>query len=288
MNIARRKVLAFIVVACAGSVEIAASNAQSNSPSSAIALPTESRVPGGIALVSVGNSEAAPSVEFAGRRTAVIRRDRDWIAIVGIPLSTRPGVQSLAATDGVSKKNIPFTVRDKKYRTQHLTIKNQRQVNPTAEDLQRIEAENARSNAALSLYSQIETPTFVLRSPVAGVRSNTFGSRRIFNGEARNPHTGMDIAAPTGTPIVSPAAGIVVELGDFFFNGNTLYVDHGYGVVTMYCHLSKIAVKKGDRVGAGALLGEVGATGRVTGPHLHFGVALNRAMVDPALMIKAD
>jgi murein DD-endopeptidase MepM/ murein hydrolase activator NlpD len=288
MNITRRQLLVFIAVACGTVIDYSSSNAQSAAPIHAIALPTESRVPGGIALVPVGNSAAPPNVEFAGRRTAVIRRGRDWIAVVGIPLSTAPGIQSLLVTDGTIKRKIPFTVRDKKYRTQHLTIQNQRQVNPTAEDLQRIEAESIRSNVALSLYSQIDAPTLVLRSPVAGVRSNTFGSRRIFNGEARNPHTGMDIAAPTGTPIFSPAAGIVVELGDFFFNGNTLYVDHGFGVVTMYCHLSKIAVKKGEPVAAGALLGEVGATGRVTGPHLHFGVALNRAMVDPALMIKAD
>ena len=288
MNIARRHLLAFIAVVCSATIEAPVSNAQSTPSSAAVALPTESRVPGGIALVPVGNAEVAPTVEFTGRRTAVIRRNKEWIAIVGIPLSTAPGIQALQVTDGSSKRKVSFAVRDKKYLTQHLTIKNQRQVNPTAEDLQRIEAESSRSNAALSLYSQTEEPTTVLQSPVAGVRSNTFGSRRIFNGEARNPHTGMDIAAPTGTQIVSPAAGIVVELGDFFFNGNTLYVDHGHGVVTMYCHLSKILVKKGERVAAGAPLGEVGATGRVTGPHLHFGVALNRAMVDPALMIKSD
>ena len=189
----------------------------------ASALPKEERVPGGIAIVPVGKSDVAPVVEFAGYRAAVIRRDEQWVAVVGIPLSTKPGLQQLR----VGKNQIPFTVKDKRYRTQKLQIENQRQVNPTAEDLVRIESERKRSDAALSSYSPIDTPVFALRSPVVGTRQDTFGFRRIFNGEARNPHSGMDIAASTGTPIVAPAAGIVVELGDFFFNGNTLFVDHG-------------------------------------------------------------
>jgi len=245
-------------------------------------LPQQAPVPGGIAIVPVSKAGTAPIVEFGGYRVAVIRKDGQWFAVIGLPLSTKPGKQQLK----VDANKVEFTVKDKHYRTQKLKIENQRQVNPTAEDMVRIESEKLRSDTALSTYSAIESPVFVLRSPVMGTRSDTFGSRRIFNGEARNPHSGMDIAAATGTSIHAPAAGTVIELGEFFFNGNTLFIDHGAGLVTMYCHLSKFNVSKGARVSAGDVLGEVGATGRVTGPHLHFGVALNRAMVDPALLLQ--
>jgi murein DD-endopeptidase MepM/ murein hydrolase activator NlpD len=250
------------------------------------ALPRESRVPGGVAYVVVPGNTEPPIVMYDGYRTAVIRRDGEWIAIVGIPLAAKPGRQSLKVESSAGPTEIAFQILDKRYRTQNLTIKNERQVNPPPEDLRRIEQEQGRSNLALSLFSASDATSLQLASPVKGVRSDSYGSRRVFNGQPRNPHSGMDIAAPKGTPIYSPAAGTVVELGDFFFNGNTLYIDHGNGLVTMYCHLDTIAVKLGDQVKTGDVLGKVGATGRVTGPHLHWGVALNRAMVDPSLFLE--
>jgi murein DD-endopeptidase MepM/ murein hydrolase activator NlpD len=250
----------------------------------AIDLPRENRVPGGIAIVPVSSDVAEPRVEFGDRRAATIRQDNHWLAIVGIPLATPPGPHNLLVTTAKGSRSVAFKVLDKRYRTQHLTVE-QRQVEPLPEDLVRIEHERERSDAALGTYTATDNPTFVLTSPVPGVRSDSFGSRRVFNGQPRNPHSGMDIAANTGTPIKAPAAGVVLDTGNFFFNGNTVFIDHGFGLVTMYCHLSKITVQVGDRVTQGALIGEVGATGRVTGPHLHFGVALNRAMVDPSLLL---
>jgi biotin carboxyl carrier protein len=250
------------------------------------ALPRENRVPGGVAHVSVPGGAKPPVVEYDGRRTAVVKQGDHWVAIVGIPLAAKAGKHTLRVRGEQGSVEVSFDILDKQYRTQHLTIKNQRQVDPNPDDLKRIEREQARSNAALSLYTASGEPKLQLISPVDGRRSDSYGSRRVFNGQPRNPHTGMDIAAPTGTPIRAPADGIVVEAGDFFFNGNTLYIDHGHGLVTMYCHLDSIAVKAGDTVKSGQLIGKVGATGRVTGPHLHWGVALNRAMVDPALFLE--
>jgi murein DD-endopeptidase MepM/ murein hydrolase activator NlpD len=253
-------------------------------------LPQERRVPGGIALVEIPgaavDAATAPTARFGEHQAAVIKRGQRWIAVVGIPLATQPGPQVLQVQTAAGSSEVRFEVQDRKYRTQYLTLKNQRQVEPNPEDVKRIEQEQARSSAALSRFTLDTPPTFELIAPVAGVRSDSYGSRRVFNGQPRNPHSGMDIAAATGTPIKAPAAGTVVEAGDFFFNGNTLYIDHGHGLVTMYCHLSKLGVALGDRVAAGDVIGEVGATGRVTGPHLHWGVALNRAMVDPGLFLK--
>lgn len=276
MNRYRLRALA-LLLACSFSVAAA----------DVAALPHEARVPGGIAFVEVPGGEQAPRVMFGDYQAAVIRQNDHWVAVVGIPLATKPGRQTVQVYSGTGKTEVGFEVADKHYRTQKLTIKNQRQVEPNPDDLKRITAEQKRSNVALSLFTKAGAlPQLGLISPVKGVRSDSYGSRRIFNGQPRNPHTGMDIAAPTGTPIFAPADGKVVEAGDFFFNGNTLYIDHGYGLVTMYCHLSQLAVKVGDTVRQGELLGKVGATGRVTGPHLHWGIALNRAMVDPALFLQ--
>jgi murein DD-endopeptidase MepM/ murein hydrolase activator NlpD len=255
--------------------------------STALELPRERRVPGGIAILDLGMGDERPgSVEFNGHEAPVLSDGSTWVAVVGIPLDTPPGVQ--AATfrprDGDARR-IEFTVADKRYEEQRLKVANPRHVDPSREDLERIARERKRIDAALGHYAANRVPQFVMQPPVDGRRSSSFGLRRFFNDQPRNPHTGMDIAAPTGTPVLSPAPGVVTDAGDYFFNGKTVFVDHGQGVVTMYCHLSRIDVKPGDVVVTGTPLGLVGATGRVTGPHLHWGVTVNRAMVDPALFL---
>jgi murein DD-endopeptidase MepM/ murein hydrolase activator NlpD len=249
-------------------------------------LPKEHPVPGGIAFVPIGGAETPPLASFDGQRVAVTREKDRWVAVVGIPLSTAPGPHVVHVETDSGVVEAPFNVIDKKYRTQHLTVKNQRHVEPNPEDLKRIEGERKRSDAALTRFTTAAPLTLALASPVIGARSDSYGSRRYFNGQPRNPHSGMDIAAAKGAPIKAPAAGEIVEAGDFFFNGNTVFIDHGHGLVTMYCHLDSIKVKVGDWVATGDVIGAVGATGRVTGPHLHWGVSLNKAMVDPALFLE--
>jgi len=257
------------------------------------ALPGESAVPGGVLLIDVGPLDARdapePVATLDGVRTMVVPRDGRWTAVVGVPLSqAAPGNVDLRVKyrDG-SERHIGVAIAAKQYSSQHLKVK-PGQVNLSKENLARTSAERKRILAALATWSPEAPATLALRQPVPGPRSSSYGLRRFFNGEARNPHTGMDIAAPTGTPIIAPADGRVVDTGDYFFNGNTVLIDHGQGLVTMYCHLSAIDVAAGQAVRAGEPIGQVGATGRVTGPHLHWGVTLNRTAVDPALFLAAS
>ena len=250
-----------------------------------IARKLDVPVPGGVAVVPLGTMPQAPQVSFDGRRVMVIRdSDSQWIAVVGIPLGTRTGAHSLQVQGGAPAK---FNVGTREYAAQHIRLKNKRQVSPDPDDLKRIERELAEQITAYRVYREGVTPSNVmLDRPVAGGRlSSPFGLRRFFNGQERNPHSGLDFAVPAGTPIKAPAAGRVALVGNFFFNGNTVFVDHGQGFISMFCHLSAIDVKVGDDVARGEVVGKVGATGRVTGPHLHWNVSLNDARVDPAIFL---
>jgi murein DD-endopeptidase MepM/ murein hydrolase activator NlpD len=249
------------------------------------ALPRLSAVPGGVAVIDVGSAaDAEPRVQWDGHRVLVVTDGMRRKALVGIALAIEPGEHPLTVQDASGARTITVKVLPKKYREQRLTVP-QRQVDLSPEDAARVEREQKHLRAIYDSFSDAVPGTFALRVPVAGIRQSTFGSRRVFNGQSRNPHSGMDIAAGTGTPIVAPADGTVVDVGNYFYNGNNVLIDHGGGFITMYCHLSAFDVKAGDQVKTGQRIGKVGATGRVTGPHLHFGVMLNGASVDPALFL---
>jgi murein DD-endopeptidase MepM/ murein hydrolase activator NlpD len=251
----------------------------------AYVLPRESAVPGGVKILKLDvHSNSMPYVDVDGRRALVVQDGSSWIAIIGIPLSAPLAQRQVIVHSGDAREEIQFSIGDKQYASQSLKVA-PGQVNLSKADLERVNQEKSIIEHAMSRWS--DEPPEVLRmpQPIPGVRSSSFGMRRIFNGESRNPHSGMDIAAPVGTPVRAPLAGTVIDTGDYFFNGNTVFVDHGRGMISMYCHLSAIDVKPGQRVAAGATLGAVGMTGRATGPHLHWGLSLNRAWVDPELFV---
>ena len=238
--------------------------------------------PGGVAMVDIGAATGPmPEVRFKERNVLTLQRDGRWVAVVGIPLDVEPGgVQLMLDDDGVDIEISAYA-----YREQRLTVKNQSYVTPDPKQLERIAAERKIIDAALGHFREVPLDDVTLQAPLEGRRSSSFGLRRFFNEQPRSPHKGMDIAAASGVPILVPRAGVVTATGEFFFNGNTVIIDHGQGFVTMYCHLSEITVTKGQSVVAGESLGKVGATGRVTGPHLHFGTYLNNTAVDPAIFL---
>ena len=240
-------------------------------------------VPGGVAVIELGTGAQAPKASFQGKPVMVIKEQDTWRAIVGIPLTVKPGIEQIS-TGG---RDLNFTVGTKKYPEQRITLKNKRQVNPNPDDIKRIDNELAIQIKAYRTFSPNTPSNLLLDKPVNGPLSSKFGVRRFFNGEERNPHAGLDFAVPAGTPIKTPAAGKVILIGNYFFNGNTVFVDHGQGFISMFCHMSKVDTKVGQQLARGDVVGKVGSTGRATGPHMHWNVSLNDARVDPAIFIGA-
>lgn len=260
-------------------------------------LPTASLVPGGVVLLPLGPAAERPRASLSSAAKGeepvpvlVLGDAQAWNAVVGIPLSATPGESGVDVQQNGNRRLVSFTVAPKRYAEQRLKVA-PKTVDLSPEDLARYERERDRQQFVMATFTPVSPEQFAgspgmrMQVPVPGPRSSSFGLRRVFNGQPRNPHSGMDIAAPTGTPVLAPLPGKVIDTGDYFFNGNTVWLDHGGGLLTMVCHLSAIDVAVGDSVLTGQRVGAVGATGRVTGPHLHWGVMLNRTMVDPALFL---
>ena len=245
----------------------------------------DGRWPGGVAIIDLGTADGpTPVVEYAGKRVLVMQEGGQWRAAIGIPLDSEPGRATIRLANNIV---LSFEIDEHAYREQRLNV-DRKYVSLCEEALERLGRERKIIDAALTNWRETPLDGIDLQPPVDGPRSSSFGLRRFFNDEPRSPHKGMDIAVPAGTPVIAPRTGVVTATGDFYFNGNTVFVDHGQGYVTMYCHLSEIAVEEGQAVTAGDTIGAVGKTGRVTGPHLHFGTYLNGTAVDPALLLGAD
>ena len=276
-----------------------------SSAQAASAWPRSLQVPGGIAWLALGAADARPTAYLPVDASSnarvpllVLGDAAQWTALVGIALNALPGsafisVQTSEQTSerspGGVLRQIYYTITAKRYQEQRLTVA-PGTVDLSPENAARYERERLHLATVMATFSEppeVSLTSLRMAIPVSGRRSSSFGLRRVFNGQSRNPHSGMDIAAATGTPVSAPLPGRVIDTGDYFFNGNTVWLDHGGGLISMMCHLSAIDVKLGDTLKVGEHLGAVGATGRVTGPHLHWGVLLNRTMVDPALFLGA-
>ena len=252
-------------------------------------LPKASNVPGGVAIVQLGNTlthKQKPQALF-GKQAVLVTSDlKQWYAVVGLPLDTKPGRYTLNVKMGDKNKVFSFRIKKKKYPEQRITIEDKGKVELSPEDEARAVREIATIKALKLHWSDTPDSDLSFIIPAEGRLSGNFGLRRIFNGEPRSPHAGLDVAVPRGTPLKASAPGTVLAVDDYFFNGKTIFVDHGNGLLTMYCHLDQFDVHTGDTVSKGQQLGLSGMTGRATGPHLHWSVILNGAMVDPALFIQ--
>jgi murein DD-endopeptidase MepM/ murein hydrolase activator NlpD len=230
------------------------------------------------------------AVNWSGHAVPFVLRDDQWLATVGVDLDSRPGEHAVDVTftyrDGRTRSHRePITVRQEQYPTTELTVE-ERYVELSPEDQARADREGAETSALYETFTPERYWTESFAVPVQGAQDGrNFGHRRVFNGQPRAPHSGADLRARTGTAIYAANRGRVVLAKDLFYSGNAVFLDHGYGLFTTYLHLSAIDVAVGDVVERGQRLGLAGATGRVTGPYLHWGVRILDARVDPFSLI---
>ncbi|MBL8075717.1 MAG: M23 family metallopeptidase [Nitrospira sp.] len=209
---------------------------------------------------------------------------KGFVGLLGIDLQDEPGTHDLLVDlkQGEQSRTLNYSVAvvKEKFHIEHLTLpKDKVDLDEKAVARWKAEQEQIKTGLASDSQARLWQPGFV--EPVSGRRTGIFGSVRIMNGQPRNPHNGEDISAPLGTPVAATNDGVVRLTVDHFFSGKGIFLDHGLGFYSMYFHLSEVLVKDGDVVKAGQIVGKVGATGRATGPHLHWGVKLNGARVNP-------
>ena len=260
-------------------------------PALTIAAAARSMQPGEVVVLTVSGVAPGASVRaraFDRSLTPFQDEAKGWQVLVGIDLETKPGTYPVTIEAGPAGTSVRSTYRlvvsSKAFRTRELKVDNAF-VNPPASAQERI----AQDRRDLDQCWQNAAPTRLWAGafvrPVPHEANSAFGSRSVFNGQARSPHTGADFLSPAGTPILAPGGGRIALAKDLYFSGNSVVIDHGLGLFSLVAHLSAISVKTGDTVAAGEVVGKVGATGRVTGPHLHWTVLLNSARVDPLSLL---
>jgi murein DD-endopeptidase MepM/ murein hydrolase activator NlpD len=248
--------------------------------------------PGELVVVSISSSPLVAVVEgriFDRQVRFYQTTDGAWRGLVGVDLAVEPGLHDLAlrlisATGRATERVHRLPVADKAYPTRQLRVA-PRYVEPPPEVGARIAREAEEQQAIFATSSPERLWQGAWQPPVSGAATSAFGSRSVFNGQPRNPHSGADFRAPEGTPVSAPNVGRVVLTGDTYFSGGSVILDHGWGLYSYFAHLSEILVMEGELVAPGQVIGEAGATGRVTGPHLHWTVRLNGARVDPLSLL---
>ncbi|SMN15297.1 Membrane proteins related to metalloendopeptidases [uncultured Candidatus Thioglobus sp.] len=245
-------------------------------------------VPGGVAVIDFESNHSNPKAFY---RTVPLYvqhiKDRHWQVLVGIPLLEKLGKKSITV-QGLSTQTLNFEVKKHNYTEQHITLKgkNKKYVNPNLAHMKRINQERPILSKARTVFSDKTLSNGLFSRPVDGITTSPFGLKRFYNGQARRPHTGLDYAGGIGTLIKAPADGKVILIGEYFFNGKAIFLDHGQGLISVYIHLNKHLVKQGQSVKQGEVIGKIGQSGRATGPHLHWGVYLNRTAINPNLFLE--
>jgi hypothetical protein len=248
--------------------------------------------PGDVVLLQISGGPPDVRADWDGRPLALFPTAHGVAALIGIDLDVRPGhigwrvTRPSVAKNGGALATGAVTVRARTFPTQPLTLP-KGMVDLDAPTLARVETEREELKAALAAGAAERLWRGPFRIPVDGGQpTGGFGLRRILNGQPRSPHTGYDWAAPAGTPVLAANTGRAALVAEYFFAGRNVVLDHGLGLFTLYFHLTEARVASGESVSAGQVIGTVGATGRVTGPHLHFAVLLNGARVDPEALLR--
>jgi len=250
-------------------------------PAAAASVELEGKlIQGGLV---VGRSGAGSRVQLDGGDIAV---DDDGVFLLGFGRDAAPTAKLVVVDSAGIAEIHHLAIAQRAYDIQRIDGLPQNKVEPDRKELERIAAEQKRLDAAKARDTR--TPFFLagFAWPAIGPISGVYGSQRILNGQPRRPHFGVDIAAPEGTPLEAPCGGIVsLADPDLFFTGGTLLIDHGYGLASIFAHMRRVSVKEGDVLATGDMVGELGATGRVTGPHLHWGLYLFKLPLDPQLLV---
>jgi murein DD-endopeptidase MepM/ murein hydrolase activator NlpD len=237
-------------------------------------------IQGGLAF---GRTDAGSRVKLDSQAIPLARDDRFMLAF-GRDHTAKATLAIAHAGGRTETQELSITQRT--YDIQRINGLPQNQVEPNEAELKRIKADQLRINAARARDTDLPYAFEAFDWPALGPISGVYGSQRILNGEPRRPHFGVDVAAPAGTPLKAPAGGIV-SLADanLFFTGGTIIIDHGHGLASLFAHMQKVAVKEGDKLVKGGYVGDLGGTGRATGPHLHWGMYLFNTPIDPQLLV---